>query len=271
VAWLNVPAPDQQGKKPILAASAGGDGLVKVWDVSSGEPECTLDNHTDRVWALAVQPQNNTLVSGSGDSTITFWRDTTAETAAAASEAAAQLIRQEQQLENQVRTGQYREAITLALQLNHPGRLLNLFTTVIYRKDPEPGSMTGLHAVDRVIASLSDEQIFSLLLRLRDWNANARTAPVAQRVLTTLLKSYPADKLPSLKIRGTKGQKSLREVLHALKVYSERHYKRVEELIDDSYLVEYTLQKMDGVVASERGIDRTPIDTDLEGDIIMVV
>jgi len=271
VVWLNPPSPQEQVKKPILAASAGGDGLVKVWNINSGEPECTLDNHTDRVWALAVQPQTNTLVSASGDSTITFWRDTTAETQAVAAEAASQLIRQEQELENQVRAGQYREAIGLALQLNHPGRLLNLFTTVVYRKDPELGSMTGLHAVDKVIAGLSDEQIFSLLLRLRDWNANARTAPVAQRVLGTLLRSYPPDKLPNLKVRGAKGQKNLGDVLHALKAYTERHYKRVEEMIDDSYLVEYTLQKMDGMVAPEKGKDAAPADADVEGDIIMII
>jgi U3 small nucleolar RNA-associated protein 13 len=258
LAWLNVPAPQDLGKRPILAASAGGDGLVKVWDVNSGEAECTLDNHEDRVWALSVHPETNMIVSGGGDSTITFWRDTTAETQAAEAEAAEKLVRQEQELENRVRTGQYREAISLALQLNHPGRLLNLFTTVVYRKDPEPGSMTGLHAVDRVLAGLSDDQIYSLLLRLRDWNANARTARVAQRVLATMLRSYPPEKLANLKVRGAKGQQSLREVLRALRAYTERHYKRVEEMIDDSYLVEYTLQKMDGMVASDRGKENVP-------------
>jgi len=31
-------------------------------------------------------------------------------------------------------------------------------------------------AVDEVLATLSDEQLFTLLLRLRDWNTNNRTA-----------------------------------------------------------------------------------------------
>lgn len=34
-------------------------------------------------------------------------------------------------------------------------------------------------------------------------------------------------------------------MLHTLKVYTERHYRRLEELVDESYLIEYTLQEMD--------------------------
>ena len=248
VAWLNMP--QEQSKRGVQFASAGGDGLVKVWDVNSGETECTLDNHEDRVWAVAVHPENNTLVSGSGDSTISFWKDTSSETQAAASQAALKVIEQEQELQNHMHAGSYREAITLALQLNHPGRLLSLFTSVVTTNTPESGSFSGLKAVDEVLASLSDEQIFLLLLRLRDWNTNARTAPVAQRILWTLIRSYPASKFSNLSVKGAKGQKSLKDVLQALRVYTERHYKRTEELVDESYLVEYTLQEMDSLAPS---------------------
>jgi len=64
------------GFKQIV--SAGGDGLVKVWTIKSGECETTLDNHTDRIWSLALNQEENILVSGGGDSVITFWEDTTA-------------------------------------------------------------------------------------------------------------------------------------------------------------------------------------------------
>lgn len=246
VAWLNMPSNQDKGKKPVQFTSAGGDGLVKVWDANSGEAECTLDNHEDRVWALAVHPETNTIVSGSGDSTVTFWKDTSSETQAAASKAALELVEQEQELQNHIHSGSYREAITLALQLNHPGRLLSLFTSVTTTA-PEAGSLCGVKAVDEVLGNLSDEQIFLLLLRLRDWNTNARTAPVAQRILWTLVRCYPASKFSNLSVKGQKGQQSLKDVLHALRVYTERHYKRFEELVDESYLVEYTLQEMDSL------------------------
>lgn len=245
VAWLKMPSNQEQSKKRVQFTSAGGDGLVKVWDANSGEAECTLDNHEDRVWAVAVHPENNTIISGSGDSTVTFWKDTSSETQAAATEAALKMIEQEQELENHIHAGSFREAITLALQLNHPGRLLSLFTSVITSNNPDRGSLSGKRAVDEVLGSLSDEQIFLLLLRLRDWNTNARTAPIAQRILWTLIRSYPASKFSNLSVRGAKGQKSLKDVLHAIRVYTERHYKRTEELVDESYLVEYTLQEMD--------------------------
>ncbi|KAF9763642.1 hypothetical protein IL306_003046 [Fusarium sp. DS 682] len=245
VAWLNMPTSQELAKKRVQFTSAGGDGLVKVWDANTGEAECTLDNHEDRVWAVAVHPEDNTIVSGSGDSTVTFWKDTSSETQAAASQATLKLIEQEQELENHIHAGSFREAIILALQLNHPGRLLSLFTSVITTNNPDKGSLSGLKAVDEVLGSLSDEQIFLLLLRLRDWNTNARTAPVAQRILWTLIRSYPASKFSNLSVKGAKGQKSLKDVLHAIRVYTERHYKRTEDLVDESYLVEYTLQEMD--------------------------
>ncbi|KAI0011162.1 U3 small nucleolar RNA-associated protein [Xylariaceae sp. FL0662B] len=250
VVWLKIPPNEDRGKRPVLCASAGGDGLVKVWDINSGENECTLDNHEDRVWALAVHPDTNTIVSGSGDSTVTFWKDTSKETQVASNEAALKRIEQEQELENYEYVGAYREAITMALQLNHPRKLQSLFERVVNSKTPDVDSLSGLKAVDEVLASLSDEQLFLLLLRLRDWNTNARTAPMAQRILWTLVKSYPASRFSNLSAKGTRAQKSVREVLNALKVYTERHYKRIEELVDESYLVEYTLQEMDSLAPS---------------------
>lgn len=256
VVWLKMPAEDKS-KKTVQFASAGADSLVKVWDANLGETDCTLDNHEDRLWTLAIHPKTNMLVSGGSDSRVTFWKDTTSETQAAVTEAAFKLVEQEQELENYIHAGAYRDAILLALQLNHPGRLLNLFTNVVTTSTPEAGSYSGSHSVDKVLANLSDEQIFLLLLRLRDWNTNARTAPVAQRILSVLVKSYPAHKFSNLSIKGAKGQKSLKDVLNALKVYTERHYKRTEELVDESFLVEYTLHEMDSLVPS------------LEQDVVM--
>ncbi|OAA39975.1 small nucleolar ribonucleoprotein complex subunit [Metarhizium rileyi] len=270
VAWLNMPSQQEQSRKPVQFVTAAGDGLVKVWDANSGEAECTLDNHEDRVWAVAVHPETNDIASGSGDSTVTFWKDTTAETQAAASQAALKLIEQEQELENHIFAGSYREAITLALQLNHPGRLLNLFTSVVTSSNPDKGSLCGRQAVDEVLGSLSDEQIFLLLLRLRDWNTNARTAPVAQRILWTLVRSYPASKFSNLSVKGARGQKSLKDVLQGLRVYTERHYKRMEELVDESYLVEYTLQEMDSLAPLEDGDASSRQLEDKQGDTVMV-
>ena len=93
VVWLAPPFTNEPtaatGKTPPRVASAGGDGLVKVWDARSGELASTLDNHTDRVWALAAAPpasaSPHALLSGGADGVLTFWADTTTSTLTALS------------------------------------------------------------------------------------------------------------------------------------------------------------------------------------------
>lgn len=227
VVWL--PSPKQSGRdsRSVQVASAAGDGLVKVWDAQTSECAATLDNHIDRVWALAVKPapiltsddpkpadskqdEDETadpstshssqleLVSGSADSTLTFWTDTTSATALAATTIATQRIEQDQDLQNAIRAHNYREAIVLALHLNHPKRLLDLFTSVIDNPTPDPQSLTGKIEVDQILASLSQSQLWNLILRIRDWNANARTHHIAQRLLYAIYRLHEKEKLLGL-------------------------------------------------------------------------
>ena len=230
-----------QTQESPLIISAGSDGLVKVWDASEGECACTLDNHTDRVWALATNTSTNHLVSGGGDGVVTFWANTTASMAAANEAASIMRTEQEQELSNHAHRGNYREAIVLSLQLNHPARLLTLFQDVVEKSPQEDGSLSGLEAVDKVLAALDDEQLFTLLLRLRDWNTNARSARIAQKILWVIAKTYPASRLVNLRKRG----KGLRDVLEALKVYTERHFQRCEELLEESYVVDFIVRGME--------------------------
>ncbi|OJZ87224.1 hypothetical protein ASPFODRAFT_132338 [Aspergillus luchuensis CBS 106.47] len=267
--------------KPLVA-SAAADGLVKIWSPYSGEVETTLDNHEDRVWALASptpsgcrddvlssstlsQTSPYGLASGSADSTVTFWTDTTSATYTATVNANSARIEQDQQLQNYIRAGAYREAITLALQLNHPARLLSLFTSAIdAAEDPtatdseaseRANSLTGNPSIDEVLQTLDPENLCTLLLRLRDWNTNARTSRVAQRILFALFRSYPASTFvelatSSMAKRRREGRTSagMKDILQALASYTDRHYRRVEELTDESYLVEWVLAEMDGGV-----------------------
>ncbi|EGD96710.1 small nucleolar ribonucleoprotein complex subunit [Trichophyton tonsurans CBS 112818] len=277
-----------------LVASAGADGLVKIWSPSTGEVETTLDNHTDRVWALATpytissttHRQGNTtesnyefsLISGAADSVVTFWKDTTSSTLSAAVTASSERIEQDQQLQNYIHAGAYREAIILALRLNHPGRLLSLFTTAIDTNEDtaerEPDNLTGNADIDAVLKTLDDELLYILLIRLRDWNTNARTARVSQRILYALFRSYPsstfielADRKNVLPNDGKSGKSvAMKDILEALAAYTERHYRRIEELVDESYLVEWVLGEMDGGVGSA-----APALDGMDGeDIIMV-
>lgn len=304
VVWL--PPPQSKSRIGVQVASAAGDGLVKVWDAQTGECAATLDNHVDRVWALAVKPprvlsaeekarQQTTeredehesetndrltersleLVSGSADSTLTFWTDTTASTALAATTHATQRVEQDQELQNHIRSANYREAIVLALQLNHPKRLLDLFTAVVDGPH-DVGSFTGKKAVDEVVASLSDGQLWNLLRRVRDWNANGRTYHVAQHVLYAILRLIPRDRLLNLRRRRKtaalmdadeelasamaelntqeKSKESMRDVLDGLKAYTERHYARLESTAEERFVLLWALQQMDDVGGDVRSL-----------------
>ncbi|KAF2098614.1 WD40 repeat-like protein [Rhizodiscina lignyota] len=261
VVWLpsTLNKDEHARQKAAQVASAGGDGLVKVWDLGTGEAECTLDNHTDRVWALAPRQTPTTLVSGGGDGVLTFWTDTTRTTLLQTRQRETERIEQDQQLSNLIHAKDYRAAITLALQLDQPGRLLSLFTAVGDGQEGEKDidSYTGKKEVDDVLASLADEQIYRLLLRIRDWNTNARTADVAQRILHTLIRRYRADKLASIRIpdwagRGGKGRAvGLTELYDGIRAYTERHLRRVEDLVEQSYLLDFTLREMDELAGAD--------------------
>jgi len=269
LAWLPYRPVDARDKRGPQVASAAGDGLVKVWDSVSGETMSTLDNHTDRVWALIAHPTTGALVSGGGDSVITFWQDTTTATLEAATTAETERVELDQKLQNYAYAGNYREAIVLALQMDQPGRLFSLFKSVVETETPDEHSMTGLAAVDDVLSNLADEQLYKLLLRLRDWNTNVRTAPVAQKILWAVVKSYPASRLAGLRPAGKVGAKgSLKDVFDAIRAYSERHYKRVEELVDESYLLDFTLREMDDVRAITNGT--AGLGLGRERDVVMV-
>ena len=119
--------------------------------------------------------------------------------------------------------------------------------------EKDQGSIVGKKAVDEVLATLSRQQLYLLLQRVRDWNANARTSPVAQRILNCLLKSYPA----SVWVEMGKSRKlgGMKDLLRALEVYTERHYRRMEDLVDESFLVEFTLREMDEVGGGVLGLE----------------
>jgi U3 small nucleolar RNA-associated protein 13 len=307
---------------------------VKLWSPYSAADSdhllTTLDNHTDRVWALVAPNTSSTvkstssaksktsattypypLISGAADATLTFWRDTTTQTATLASQRQTQRIEQDQLLQNYIFQQNYREAITLSLALEHPGRLLRVFQDVLDKSEektrerkgeddvgPDGGkSIMGVKEVDDVLGSLDRTQLWRLLEHVRDWNTNARTAPVAQRILHCVLKAYPkgtfvdmarekkviapvGDETGERKGRGRgKGNSGMQELLRALEVYTERHFKRMEELVDESYLIEYTLREMDEVAGGglelRNGHARTGKGNGngvegLDGDVIMV-
>ena len=167
--------------------------------------------------------------------------------------------------------------------MNQPGRLLSLFSSLRSSlSDPDaPVSHTGSPEVDRVIATLPDLDLVRLLRMVRDWNANARTSPVAQGILHCILRLKSAEELVHVfdRVQGVRnafaiegeeteanGQDkeegeqekkrpkrqealpALNELLEGLIPYSQRHFTRIDKLVQDSYALDYLVGEMDGGV-----------------------
>lgn len=58
--------------KPVLLASAGGDGIIRVWDVELGTERCKF-SHGGVVAKVVWHPSLPVLVSGSSDGSIILW------------------------------------------------------------------------------------------------------------------------------------------------------------------------------------------------------
>lgn len=161
---------------------------------------------------------------------------------------------------NYISLHDYRNAILLALTMDHPGRLLSLFRSV--RSSAADGNkptgvcITGHLAVDQVLKTLPLPSLAKLLIHVRAWNALARTSGIAQMVLHALLKLRPAEDImaafdnsgseETINPQQKKGGTSLRDLIEGMLPYTQRHLGRVEKLVQDSWVLDFVLGEMDG-------------------------
>jgi WD40 repeat protein len=67
-AWVVTYSP--QGNQ---VATAGDDGIVRMWDVESGVCQHTLTDHSARVQRIVYSPNGNQIASASRDKTVRLW------------------------------------------------------------------------------------------------------------------------------------------------------------------------------------------------------
>ena len=146
--------------------------------------------------------------------------------------------------------------------MQQPGRLLSLFKSVRGGLDTEglltrSKSFTGSPAVDEVIRTMTAEDLIKLIKFVRDWNSNAKTSEIAQEILHAILKLRSTEEIMEF-FRPQVGEEvydaggGLKEIVDGLIPYTERHFARMERLIQESHVVDFLLEEMDqGVLSGE--------------------
>jgi WD40 repeat protein len=56
-----------------VLATAGFDGIAKLWDVASGQLRREFKGGTDTLWSVALSPDGRRLAAGTGESTVILW------------------------------------------------------------------------------------------------------------------------------------------------------------------------------------------------------
>eukprot|EP00455_Lapot_gusevi_P043756 TRINITY_DN5368_c0_g1_i8.p1 TRINITY_DN5368_c0_g1~~TRINITY_DN5368_c0_g1_i8.p1 ORF type:complete len:584 (+),score=172.12 TRINITY_DN5368_c0_g1_i8:184-1935(+) len=252
--------------------STGTDGALKLWTIKTNECANTFpDDHSDKVWALAMSRDQRTMLTGGADSTLNLWCDVTEEEMEMAQAAEADRLLQEQQLSNCLLDKDYGQAVAIALRLKQPRRLFTILEEMIHveaeddMKDSSLPShirsdlvhLTGVvseaeaahrlqlaqqayqprsRILERLVRGLTVEQITEVLNYVRDWNTNGKHCFVAHRVLAALTRTLPPSKL--------KQSPQLKEVVKGVIAYSERHLTRLDALLQKSFLIDYTVLAM---------------------------
>ncbi len=226
--------------------STGSDGVLRLWDIrtqtmvnamdgqrTDEHGESVSEGHVDKVWALCVNRwlEEQQVITGGSDSKIIVWHNTTQQEIEAEHVQREESVLKEQNLNNYVHRKEWRKAIHLALNMQHQGRLYSILDQMCNEVPHE--SERVLRAVYQ---ALSSSQLEQCLEYLRDWNTNAKHALIAQRCLRALFALWSPQSLLSLP--------NIKQLLQSSLPYTERHFQRLDRLIQRSFILDYTLQSM---------------------------
>ncbi|KAK4874896.1 hypothetical protein RN001_014256 [Aquatica leii] len=206
--------------------SAGADGLIKLFNIKTSECVCTYDQHDSRVWALCVNSDESGFISGGADSLLIKWKDVTQEKRLEKQKESEELVLQEQQLSNYIQNNELLKALKLALNLNRPFQTLKIVQGIIKKG--------GCGLIDTV-HQLRNDQKEGLLKCAMEWNTNSRNCHPAQLVLNILIKELQT---------GDFRPVGLSSMIEGTLPYTERHFKRTTQLLQDLHFINYTINCM---------------------------
>jgi U3 small nucleolar RNA-associated protein 13 len=142
--------------------------------------------------------------------------------------AAEARVLHEQDLLRFISRKDYAAAVEAAFELNHSFRLWGVLSDMV-----EAGE-----TLDQLVRGWDDGRLLKTFEFLREWNTNATKSRVAQGLLSSILTHVPFERLRQLKVLA---------IVDALLSYTERHFNRLDRLVQSSYVLDYTCAAMSAI------------------------
>jgi len=218
--------------------SCGSDGLLKLWTIKNSECVNTFDGHTDKVWALAISKDETEVITGGGDSLINIWKDVTVQEEQSALRANEERILKEQEFSNSLYNKNYKRALEIAFALEQPYRILTIFDDLYSQKHPDWEQI-----VTQIISKFSLPRLETCLKYISSWNTNAKHSATAMKTLRYILSIFEPSTIEQIP--------GIKEIIEGLIPYTERHFQRIDKLLQKSYIIDYTLQMLGPVPTRE--------------------
>ena len=202
-------------------------GILKVWTIKSMVCELTLDAHNGKVWGFVVVEDGKYLITGGSDSNVHVLYDMTVENETIRRKKEQDLLQREQDLENLIRMDDFENAVKLALDM--PRKLHSILETIIKTLDYEK-------VLTRIVLSMNTSELTTLFPHIVKWNTNSKFYIVSQIILNIIFCNIPNEKLKEIE--------GIRKHMESILPYSQRHMSRLDKLLQDTSILDYTSQLM---------------------------
>lgn len=206
--------------------SSGADGLLKLWNIKSSECKMSLDNHDGKVWSMAVNKTESIIITGGSDSKLVTLKDVSVEKREKLAKEREELILQEQELMNLLHDKKLVKALKLAIRMDRPLHVLKIINEVL---------RFGQEKLSETLKEINNTQKETLLRFATEWNTNNKNCHAAQVVFYILT--------PEI-ISGNLRVPSLTSFIEGALPYTERHFERLTNLLQELNFISYTVNCM---------------------------
>ncbi|KAJ8603123.1 hypothetical protein CTAYLR_004571 [Chrysophaeum taylorii] len=207
--------------------SGAADGVIKLWTAATTAPptcECAVRGGGGKVWSLARSDRGEdavAIVAASADGRLERWVDVTAHDAEEEFKRRVDVDRREQILRDAMHREDYRAALREAFDLDRPFTAWQAFQKLLFVVERDDDFLSDW-TIDRAARCLDF---------VREWNTDAKKAPVAQRVLGALVDRFGVHDL--LRDRP--------DIRDAIAAYTRRHLDRLDALHRATFLLDAAL------------------------------